>query len=155
VGYALPFTRDHPHIKSPKGVMSCDEIRFWIRYLLEQEGWRPLVLARAIGIHTDNRHAGGHVRRKLDADEWIYPGEQIRFTRGLRRVLAGELVCRHLGGNKWGCVVADNPVPLRLPTRMRYNLAAGRLEYAPTTLECKPSLPSFRDVLTRAERWRV
>ena len=131
--------------------MSCDEIRFWIRELLENHGWRKIALARAVGIWTDGRHAGGHLARKLDADEWIYPGEQIRFSRGLKRVLAGEIVQVHLGGRRWGAVVASNPVPLRLPTRMRYNLSSGRLEYAPTVLDCKPTLPSFRDVLSRAE----
>lgn len=153
MGHTLPFRRDHPHIRSPQGVMSCDEIRFWITQLLEQ-GWRPTALAHVVGIHTGNNCAS-HLRRKLTGS-WIYPGEQIRFSNGLKRILAGELVCVHLGGrngNSWGAVVASNPVPLRLPTRLRYNLGAGRLEYAPTVLECKPTLPSFRDVFTKADVW--
>jgi len=155
MGYLLPFTKDHPHLRSPQGAMSCDELRYWIKTLLEEFDWRPLPLARALGIWTDNRHAGGHVVRKLSGG-WIYPGEQIRFSRGIRKIIAGELVCAKVSGREWGAVVANNPRPLRLPARLRYNLGAGRLEYVPKELGTKPTLPSFRDVLTKAEvmPWR-
>jgi hypothetical protein len=154
MAHALPFTKDHPHIRSPQGIMSCEELRYWIRELLEVHHWRPLPLARACGIHTANDRAGGHIRRKLTGG-WIYPGEQIRFTRGIRRILAGELVCMHLGGVKWGCVVASHPVPLKLPSRLRYNLTSGRLEYVSTSTETRPSLPSFADVLSKPLRWEL
>lgn len=144
--------------------MSCDEIRYWIRELVENEalGWkgRKTAIATALGIHTDR--ACAHLSRKLDPDCWIYPGEQIRFSKGIGRILAGELVCRlrtgvHRGVPSYRPVLADDPKPLALPKRLRYNLGTGRLEHVSSPLVSRPTMPSFKDVLRNApvgELWR-
>ncbi len=67
-----PFYRDHPHIRSPKGVMSCDDIRYRLSVLHERHGWTWETRARTLGIGEGKRLKG-----KLTGS-WIYPGEQIR-----------------------------------------------------------------------------
>jgi hypothetical protein len=44
---------------------------------------------------------------------------------------------------------------LKLPSRLRYNLTSGRLEYVSTSTETRPSLPSFADVLSKPLRWEL
>jgi hypothetical protein len=141
--------------------MSCDEIRYWIREIITNPDWgwkgRGTAIATVLGIHT-GRSANSHLRRKLDPDCWIYPGEQIRFTKGLRRILAGEVKvvegrCPRGRARTWNVVVVDNPVPLPRPRRLRYNLATGRLEHVTDPLESRPSIPSFKDALRNAPVW--
>jgi hypothetical protein len=137
--------------------MSCEEIRYYLRLLHRTPdlGWykRTTALAHAVGLYT--KDARSHLLRKLCDDCWIYPGEQLRFSKGIRQILSGKLVCVHVKGNSWGCAIAAQPVPLQLPKRMRYNLATGRLEYLATPIETQPTLPSFRDVFIKAiDEWR-
>lgn len=138
----LPFSKDHPHIRSPKGVMSCDEIRFWIRELHEKHGWRRIVLARALGAH-DAQTLFGKLKGK-----WIYPGEQLRFSRGLDRIISGELVADYPYAR-----VADHPVPLKQPARMAYDFASGRICWVQGRGAPAQALPSFSSVLTNTVTW--
>jgi hypothetical protein len=125
--------KDHPHLRSPKGVMSPDEIRFWIKELLTKHGWGPCGLARAVGICD----AGG-LKSKL-RKSWIFPGEQIP---------------RPIGPNgRIEAVLADNPKPLVSRPRMAYDLTAGRLGFVNPRITVPPTLPSFFAALSDARRW--
>jgi hypothetical protein len=138
-----PFNRDHPHIRSPKGVMSCDEIRHWLSVLHGQFGWPWETLARTLGIGE-----GKHVASKLRGNSWIYPGEQIRMSRQLDRIISGELVCEKRG-QRVDAVLADNPAPLTTKARMVYDLKAGRIRWVAPRLAPDPLLPSFHSGLTK------
>lgn len=143
-----PFNRDHPHIRSPKGAMSCEEIRCHVRELLENpaHGWKAYALGRALGF--GDRSPDSSLKSKLRRS-WIYPGEQLRMSRQLARVLAGEIICVDRKA-----VIADKPVPLRLPVRFRYNLAAGaieRVQHSPLTRNVV--LPTFRSLMLAPENW--
>jgi len=146
----MPFTADHPRNRAPPGVFSCEEIRYWIKELTTRYEWSATALASALGFH--DKWAPQSLLCKIRArPAWIYPGEQIRISRGLERVLSGELVCRRTeirGRRRVFAVVADHPVPLKRPPRWRYNLAALRLERV-IGLPPRPSpaLPSFRSVV--------
>lgn len=128
--------------------MSCDEIRYWLRELMAR-GWSCSALTRVLGASND-----GSLISKLKRS-WIYPSEQIRFTRQLDRILSGELVQARCG--KWGRlegVLADNPVPIRRPARMVYDLKTGKVGYVAPRPTIVPMLPSFRDALEKAEIWQ-
>jgi hypothetical protein len=140
--------KDHPHLRSPKGVMSPDEIRFWIKELLTKHGWGPCGLARAVGICD----AGG-LKSKL-RKSWIFPGEQIRFSRQLDRIISGELIPKPIGPQgRIEAVLADNPKPLVSRPRMAYDLTAGRLGFVNPRITVPPTLPSFFAALSDARRW--
>lgn len=144
----LPFTRDHPHLRSPAGVMSCDEIRYWVRFLLDH-GWRTLCLARTLGFRDATPHSS--LKSKLRRS-WIYPAEQVRMSTALDRIISGELVQVQCG-NKFEAMIADNPRPLELPMRLAYDFSTGRLRYVRPRTTVEPLLPSFSDVLSTATYW--
>lgn len=137
--------------------MCQDELRYWIREFLYNPafGWSrcKLAFARFLGIDLSG------LRSKLREGRtraWIYPGEQIRFSRQVRRLLAGEMVPKQMrassGQMRWEAVVADHPRPIHRqgPLRFRVDLARGRWgwEVAPSYA---PPLPSFRALLEREE----
>jgi hypothetical protein len=138
-------------------VMSQDELRHWISEFLYNPafGWSrsKLAFARFLGIDLSG------LRSKLRAAPtraWIYPGEQIRFSRQIRRLLAGELIPKQMrapsGQLRWEAVLADHPQPIRRHelARPRFDLATVRLrwEVAPSSA---PPLPSLRTLFERAE----
>lgn len=140
MGFALPFNRDHPHIRSPEGVMSCDEIRFWIRELMDNHGWGGRLLARVLAL-PDRGALMSKLRRS-----WIYPGEQVRLSGQLDRIISGELVPVNGGQNRAGYArVADHPRPLELPARLAYDFKAGRLAWVRPRQVTPPTIPSFAD----------
>jgi hypothetical protein len=126
-----------------RGVMSCDEIRHWLSVLHEQIGWPWETLARTLAIGE-----GKHVASKVRGNSWIYPGEQIRMSRQLDRIISGELVCEKRG-QRVDAVLADNPQPLRQPARLAFDLSTGRLRWVQPRLAPHPMLPSFRSWLTK------
>jgi hypothetical protein len=133
-------TRDHPHIRSPEGVMSCEEIRHWIRELMTTHRWPRRLLARVLGV----RNAGA-MKSKLKRS-WIYPGEQLRFSRQIDRILSGELVPMKFG-NRYDAVVADNPVPLAGRPVMAWLPGVG-LHWKAPRVSAAHTLPSFAKVFT-------
>jgi hypothetical protein len=136
-----------------KHPMSQGELRYWIREFLYNPdlGWSHCksALARCVGI--DRQGLKSKIRQGR-TQAWIFRGEQIRFTAQIERLLAGELVPVKIG-QRWEAMVADHPVPLKVPALMRYDLASGRLGYvAPRKRESQPTLPSFKDVFEKAEK---
>jgi hypothetical protein len=121
-------------LKNPKGVMTCEEIRYWIRELMKT--WPYGCLARTLGL-PDLMAMKSKLRRS-----WIYYGEQIRFSAQIDRILRGELVPVKTG-LRWDAMVVDDPVPLKQPARMQYDLQAGRLKWVPPRRGVEPVLSSF------------
>jgi len=78
------------------------------------------VLARTLGLANECS-----VWRKADGREWIYPTEQVRMSRQIKRIISGELVCvpgkpgRVKGGayQAGRAVLAAHPVPLVPPVK--------------------------------------
>ena len=142
---------DHPHLRSPPGVMSCDEIRYWISVLPSEHGWGKHCLSRTLGLHNP-----GSMMSKLKRS-WIFPSEQIRLSRQIGRIISGELVCVSMPFNgktrKFEAVVADNPVPLQRPARMAYDFVSGRLRWVRPHVGTAPVLPSFATALQNLEVW--
>jgi hypothetical protein len=127
--------------------MSCDEIRYWIRELREHHGWPGRLLARTLGL-PDKGALMSKLRRS-----WIYPGEQIRFSRQLDHIISGELVPQRLrapsGQMRWEAVVADHPVPLQKAARLAYDLKTGRLRWVQPRMAPDPVLTSFSTAIER------
>lgn len=145
--------------------MSCQEIQFWMQEL-RRRGWNRGCTARALGMSHHNWC-------KAYGREWIYPREQLRFSRQLRKIISGEITMRvrlkkdgtphgkYKG--KWGTshgfvqdpVIADNPQPLRNAV-MRFDMKSGRVDVRSQALEPPENmLPSFKTILERAKKWRV
>jgi hypothetical protein len=122
--------------------MSCDEIRYWIREVIGL-GWSPTTLARALGL-PDRGALMSKLRRS-----WIFPGEQVRFTRQFDRIISGELVQATVNG-KLAAVLSDNPVPLKRPARLVYNLKTGAISWVASRPTVEPVLPSFGAIMTTA-----
>jgi hypothetical protein len=118
--------------------MSTEELRYYIAFLLER--WPKNCLARTLGAW--NRAS---LKSKLHTS-WIYPGEQVRFTRMIDRILSGELV--PVRGKHWrlraDAVVASHPVPLAEPARLKYSLEEGRLGWVVPRTRVTPRLLSFQ-----------
>lgn len=112
------FVKDHPRCRSPVGCMSCDEIRYWLVELRARHGWKTNALARFLGFTSHSSMVA-----KL-AKSWIYPGEQLRSSKQIRRILSGEVVLRLVDpkANRWEAVVADSPQPLRTRPQFKYSL---------------------------------
>lgn len=130
--------------------MSCEEIRWWMREL-RRRGWNRGVMQRLLG----SRH---HNWCKADGKDWIYPTEQIRFSRQLRRVIAGEIVLKvyprpSAYQRKQDAVLAAHPVPLVAPLKKVYSLKLGRLVDVPAYTPPENPLPDFRTALTNLRRW--
>ena len=69
------------------GVLSQQEIRWWLCEL-RRRGWGTRLLGRTIGLRNPQC-----VMAKADGRQWIYPSEQIRMSRQIKRILSGELRC--------------------------------------------------------------
>lgn len=153
---------NHPAPITSRGIMSCDEIRHWLRefYTRPELGWCPhtAALAAAVGaaLSTSRKNCATLIA-KVKGRGWIYPGEQVRYTRQLRLMLAGVLICRQAPGFRgqrgWRGVIADHPAPLKEAIRMRYDLTSGRLGYTRPTMGAQPMLPSFASVMLNPEVW--
>jgi hypothetical protein len=132
------FAKDHPRCRSPVGCMSCDEIRYWLVALRKEHGWKLMALVRFLGLPD-----GGALRSKLRAS-WIYPGEQLRMSRQIGRIISGEVVCQPLGRNRWEAVIADSPQPLRHQGRWAINIQTGRIGYIARCVVARGTgIPSF------------
>lgn len=145
------FYHDHPLRETPPGALSCDELRFWIRWLLKTPGtpWGPMQLGRAFGCAGQQPDAA--VLTKLSGG-WIYPSQQLRWSKQLPRVLSGELVPVRIGQRR-EVRVAEKPQPLRLPARWRYDLKRGKLEHHPFRMpRYRDPLPAFKAVMG-TEAW--
>jgi hypothetical protein len=159
--YSAPKMRRrlHPPPRTAPDVMSQDELRHYIREFLYNPafGWSEskLALARYLGIDLPGLRS--KIRQGRTQARFV-GGEQIRFTRQIRRLLAGEVVAKQMrapsGHMRWDAVIADPPQPIHLPARLRWDLAKGRIERVPPAAPCYgPTLPSFRDIFERAEPW--
>lgn len=130
--------------------MSIEELKYWFTELMTnpEHGWTysKAALARAVGI--DAGSATSTIKGKASGRNWIYPGEQIRYSRHLAKVLSGEIVCKKIGPY-YQAVLAEHPQPLRGMTRMRYNLRAGCLQWTAPVLTRSPALPSFKQLIAR------
>lgn len=145
---------------------------------LKRRGWTRGVMQRTLGMpHADWRKANGK--------EWIYPTEQVRYSRQLRKIISGELVLRQrtrkvkthgknlrgvkkqggeagegitLGGVPvWDAVIADKPEPLRMPMKMSFDIRTGKVGMKPQYLPPENPLPNFKTVYNRITKksWRV
>jgi hypothetical protein len=124
--------------------MSVEEIRWWLKELLERHGWGTRVLGRTLGL-SNEAHVGG----KASGKQWIYRGEQIRMSHQLKRIISGELVCingKPGRGNAGKAVIADYPQPLRPCLHWRIDLKRGTAYLEPQEPP-KPALPNFRSML--------
>jgi hypothetical protein len=136
-------------------VMSCEEIRHWMRELHVTYGWPWETLARTLGIGE-----GKHVVSKVRGNSYFRGGEQRRCSRQLDRILSGELVPWKPERGRVEAVVADKPVPLTRPARFVYNLKIGKLGYVVPRMTMDPILPSFATFFTDAVplediKWRA
>lgn len=152
-----PFSKLHgPRWKPPPGCMSCAEIRWWMLEL-QRRGWNRGEMQRTLGMPN-------HDWRKALGKEWIYPTEQMRYSRQLRKIMSGELVLRgrlSVRGvpvmNRYGtrvrdAVLADEPVPLQMPMKMAFDMKTGRIGLLPKYLPPENPLPSFRTLLANAQK---
>jgi hypothetical protein len=128
--------------------MSVEEIRWWLKELLRRHGWGTRVLGRTMGLRNPQC-----VMAKADGRQWIYPREQVRMSYVLKRIISGELICIPGRGHKGKAVIADNPVRLRMPLRMKFDVRTGRVGFVPLELPA-PTLPSFRTLLENPQKWR-
>ena len=141
------------HYRPPPGVMSCEEIRWWIMEVWKRQGWGSNVLARYLGMHKNATTP----RRKALGVEWIYPREQIRFSHRLDRIISGEVVCRpgRRGWPKYGvgvrgeAVLADVPKPLEQPRTWAWDMKRQRLVPVPPRPMHLPVLPTFKTLLEK------
>lgn len=118
--------------------MSCDEIRYWLVSLRQSHGWRVVALSRYLGFPDK-----GAMTSKLRSS-WIYPGEQLRVSKALHRIITGEIVCEKVTARRWEAVVATTRVPLREPMRLKIDLTTGRLGFtAPRITARATGIPSF------------
>jgi len=143
----------HPQPLTGRDVMSVEEIRSWLAQLKEDPSWGGGALAQAIGLHCRERRDNlAALNGKIKGTNWIYPSEQLRFTRQIRKILAGEIVCRKFG-KRFDGVLAEHPIPLRASTRLRYDLSSGRLVFSSIPFANRPTLPSFQSVISGAAVW--
>ena len=145
------FPNQPSHWKPPPEMMSCDEIRWWLTALRQRYGWGTRVLGRTMGLRNE-----AAVGAKASGKAWIYGSEQVRMSRQLKRIISGELVPipgRRGRGHAGKAVLVAHPTPLRLPTRMRYDMTCRRVRFEPMELPA-PALPSFKTLLDNPPKWR-
>ena len=154
------FKNDHPRTKAPPGVLSQEEIRFYLKELIENPafGWSHAyhALEVAFGMSQPRKH---WLRTKLKR-AWIYPGEQIRFSRAIQQILAGELVPKRvINPDKrrvvWMPARADVPVPLKVARGgcWKVDLTSGRLGFLRTEVTFTPEVPSFSTWMKTPKGW--
>lgn len=141
-----PWRSDWPHWKPPPDVMSCEEIRWWMREL-RRRGWNRGATQRALGMPKQDW-------RKADGKEWIYPREQIRFSRQLGRIIRGEVVLHEpgFGFHVQDALINPNPTPLRMPMQMKYDMQARRFRLVPMLPPPENPLPNFKRLLDKPPR---
>lgn len=136
----------------PPGVMTVEEIRYWLLALPAKHGWEKLALSRTLGIKD---RTSGSIRGKARGTQWIYRTEQKRFSQVLKRIIAGELVCvpwqRAVRGY---AVIADHPVPLPQPVQYQFSFKRGLVSKVLPRHERVSRVPSFRTAMKNAGRWR-
>jgi len=140
-----PHSGSHLIPRVPVDVMSCNEIRHWMRELHATYGWPWETLARTLGLGE-----GKHAASKVRGNSWFKGGEQLRCRRGLDRIISGELVLSK--PNNYGridAVLADHPVPLSQPGRLKFDFASNRLRWVIPRQAPHPVLPSFRSGLSK------
>jgi hypothetical protein len=131
--------------------MSQQEIRWWLTEM-RRRGWGTRVLGLTMGLRNPQC-----VMTKADGRQWIYPREQIRMSRQIKRILSGELVCiPGEGGVKGGtrragkAVIAEHPVPLVPPNKMVLDVehllrhGIGRFKLVPAYEPPEMRLPDFK-----------
>lgn len=111
-----------------------------------RRGWDRGVYARYFGMRDANW-------RKAFGKQWIYPTEQLRLSRQLKRVIAGEIVLAprlKKNGQPYKrehvAVLAAQPVPLAMPMKLTFDFAARRFRMVPQRQPQNP-LPSFQTLL--------
>lgn len=141
-----PVASAHP----PPDVMTVEEIRYWLGALTEKYGWGNAGLARTLGTKPT------YIYGKARGTKWIYRTEQLRFSKVLKRIIAGELVYRR-GQRIYvlsGCQLADHPVPLPQPVRYEFDFKGGMLQRILARKAGTSTVPSFKKALENAGRWR-
>lgn len=118
---------------------------------LRRRGWNRGVMQRTLGM----KH---HNWSKANGKDWIYPTEQIRFSRQLRKIIAGELVLKvyprpSAYQRKQDAVLTEKPVPLVPPLRKAYSVKLGRLVDVPAYTPPENPLPDFKRALDNLRRW--
>lgn len=128
---------------------------------LRRRGWNRGAMQRALGMRKGNW-------RKADGKEWIYPTEQIRFSRQLRRIISGEIELKQTTRRsrrdarqpgprfQQTVVLATQPQPLVPPMKKVYSLKTGRLVDVPAYTPPENPLPNFKAILENVPRghWR-
>lgn len=118
--------------------MSCDEIRSWLVSLPQSHGWRLQALSRYLGFPDK-----GAMTSKLRSS-WIYPGEQLRVSKALHRIITGEIVCAKVSGSRYDAIIATDRVPLRTGPRMVWDPTTGRLSIVAHRITARSTgIPSF------------
>lgn len=138
------------YVKPPPGVMTAEEIRYWLNALLTVHGWTPTGLGRTLGM----KHPAQHIPGKANGTNWLYRTEQLRFSRVLKRIISGELVHRPYTHILSGCRLADHPVPLPQPVRYEFDPQVGKVVRILPRREGTSTVPSFQTALKNAGRWR-
>lgn len=150
---ALPFEQQQFRAE---GVLSCDEIRWWIRAFAYDEEWgwskNKANLARALGFKG---HAAETMMGKL-RKAWIYPTEQLRLSERIRLLRDGYVVPIYSRyPNSFEYVNPPRP-PARKPTRMTVHTRhdGPRLTLDPPEV-ARPQMPDFRNVFKNARLWKT
>lgn len=147
-----------PWYKPADDVMSVNEIRYWLKEIPEKHGWRQHAFARALGTKYSE------ILKKVSGKSWIYRTEHLRYSRVLKRIISGELICDPGTPRKRKiviipripphAVVATNPRPLPQPVRSTFDFATGKLAHIYPRREKESPIPSFQTALKNAGRWR-
>ena len=111
-----------PYLKPPPDVMTVEEIRYWLTMLMVKYGWGPVPIERTLGMGA-GRWPGYTVKGKASGVNWIYRSEQIRWSKVLKRIIAGEIA--YEPARKWRVVVVDFPRPLPQPQRHAFDMLRG------------------------------
>lgn len=146
-----------PYPIPPPGVMTAEEIRYWLNVLTRKYGWSPIALGRVLGM----KHPQG-IYGKRKGTHWIYRTEQLRFSRVLKRIIDGELIfvpwvrkrVEVFPAVPGHAVLADHPVPLPQPVRYEFDFKAGMLQRILWRKRGTSTIPSFKKALQNAGRWR-
>lgn len=154
------FKNDHPRLNAPPGVLSCEEIRFYLKELIENPafGWSHAYAALEIAFGMSNP-SKQWLKTKIKR-AWIYPAEQIRFSSVIKKILAGEWVPKRLpdgpkGRMVWMPVRADPPVPISAARQgcWKVDLESGRLSFSRPPVSFTPETPAFSAWLRNPKEW--
>ncbi len=153
------FKNDHPRLYAPD-CLSCDEIRFYLRELIQnpQFGWSHAYHALEVAFGMSN--PGKQWLKTKIKRSWIYPGEQIRFSKVIREILAGELVPKRLpdgpkGRMVWMPARADHPIPIKAARGgcWKVDLQHGTLAFSRPPVTFTQGAPDFSSWLRNPKQW--